>query len=298
MKLLINKIAVAVLVIGCLAGHEAVAQPAGKGRLSIALSYFADNDRVPYLRANAKTKVNGRFQPVGGIALNLYLNNDSAGNLIREVVTDEKGEASALIPPSLKAAWDRSSKRSFLATFQGDSIYGSAEGDLTVSRAKILVDTASGRKIVATVLEWKDTGWSPVKGVDLAIAIKRLDAYLNVNQTATFTTDSTGTVQADFKRDSIPGDLNGNIMIVAKVDDNDSYGNLMQDRTVPWGTKFVDTNTFGERTLFATRNKAPIWLLFMAYSIVACVWGTLVFLVINLFRIRKAGEELPAATQI
>lgn len=291
MKLLINKIAVLLLVISCFAGREAFAQPAGKGRLSIALSYFASNDRIPYVQVNAKTKVGGRFQPVGGIALKLYLNNDSSGNLISEVVTNEKGEASAFIPPTLKIAWDRSSKHSFLAVFQGDSSYGPAEGDVTVSRAKIQVDTASGRKIVATVLEWKDTGWSPVKGVDLAIAIKRLDAYLNVNQTATFTTDSTGSVQADFKRDSIPGDVNGNIVIVAKVDDNDNYGNLLQERTVPWGAKFIDSNTFGERTLYATRNKAPIWLLFLAYSIVTCVWGTLVFLVINLFRIKKAANE-------
>src|SRR5579863_8415301 len=243
MKLLINKITAAVLVIGCFGGGQnAVAQPVGKGRLSIALSYFADNDKVPYLRASAKTKVNGRFKPVGCVALKLYLNNDSAGNLIKDVVTNENGEASAPIPPSLKEAWRRSSKRNFVVSFQGDSNYESADGDLAVARAKIVVDTASGRKIVATVLEWKDTGWSPVKGVDLAIAIKRLDAYLNVNQTATFTTDSTGSVQADFKRDSIPGDANGNIVIVAKVDDNDSYGNLLEERTVPWGTKFVDAN--------------------------------------------------------
>lgn len=294
MKLLINKFFVAVLFIECLAGHDTVAQPVGKGRLSIALSYFATNDQVPYLLAKAKTKVNGRFKPVGGVALKLYLNNDSAGNLIKAVATDENGEASALIPPSLKVAWDRSSKRSFLVSFQGDSNFPSAEGDLTVARAKIIVDTASGRKIAATVVEWKDTGWSPVKGVDLAIAIKRLDAYLNINQTATFTTDSTGSVQADFKRDSIPGDVNGNIVIVAKLDDNDNYGNLLQELTVPWGTKFVDTNTFGERSLFATRNRAPIWLLLMVYFIVACVWGTLVFLVINLFRIKKAGKELLA----
>ncbi|HTR28248.1 MAG TPA: hypothetical protein VMH27_03200 [Puia sp.] len=295
MKLPINKFAYAVLLAGCLAGHNAVAQPAAKGRLSITLSYFAINDKVPYLLARAKTKENGRFRPVGGVTLKLFLNNDSADNLIKEVITDEKGEASALIPPSLKAAWGRSSKRTFLVSFRGDSNYEAAEGDLTVGRAKIVVDTAGGRKIVATVLEWKDTGWVPVKGVDLGIAIKRLNAYLNVNQTATFTTDSTGTVLADFKRDSIPGDVNGNIVIVAKADDNDNYGNLLQERTVPWGAKFAGTNTFGERTLFATRDKAPIWLLLMAYSIVACVWGTLVFLVINLFRIKKAGKEAGAA---
>jgi len=131
----------------------------------------------------------------------------------------------------------------------------------------------------------------PVKGVDVIIAVKRMDAYLNVNETATFSTDSTGHASADFKRDSIPGDANGNIVIVAKVDDNDQFGNLLIEKTVPWGAKFIPVNDFGKRTLFATSGRAPVWLILIAASIVIGVWGVLILLVVNLFRIRKLGLE-------
>jgi hypothetical protein len=154
-----------------------------------------------------------------------------------------------------------------------------------------MIDT-NGRSVTATVLEMKDTSWVPVKGVDVVLAVKRLGADLLINETATFTTDSTGKASGDFKRDSIPGDARGNITIVAKVIDNDTYGNMVVEKTVPWGSKFIYVSTFNKRTLFATRDKAPVWLLFIAYSIVLVVWGILVYLVFNIFKIRKLGQSI------
>ncbi|HZX59325.1 MAG TPA: hypothetical protein VFE54_11390, partial [Mucilaginibacter sp.] len=238
-----------------------------------------------------KSKITGRFQPVGGITVKLFLNKDSAGTFIGKVVTSEKGEAHTFIPPSLQKEWAGSKSHTFLATFDGDKVYESAKADLTVGKAKILIDTVAGRSVVATVLEMKDTAWTPVKGVDVVLAVERLGGDLNINETATFATDSTGKASGDFKRDTIPGDAKGNITLVAKVLDNAQYGNLSIEKTVPWGAKFVPVNKFNERTLFATRAKAPIWLIFVANGIILAVWITLVLLVINIFKIRKLGKS-------
>jgi hypothetical protein len=291
MKLLNKKSSGLLFIAFFFAGCAAFAQDSGKGNLNITLSYFTENNKLPYISVKVKTKTNGKFKMVSDIPLKLYLNNDSAPNLIKAIVTNEKGEAAAVIPPSLKHQWISSVKHSFIATFDGDKKYESAKADLSVGRAKILIDTTSDKKIIASVFELKDTSWVPVKAVDVTIAIKRLDAYLNVNETATFATDSTGQASADFKRDNIPGDANGNIVIVAKVDDNDQYGNLLIEKTVPWGAKFIPVNNFNKRTLFATSGKSPIWLLLIAGSIVISVWGVLIMLVINLIKIKKLGIE-------
>ncbi|HVU93572.1 MAG TPA: hypothetical protein VHE34_00030 [Puia sp.] len=290
MKLPIIRFAGLLVVFSSMNAHSAFSQAAEKSALSIGLSYFSIDDKVPYVVVKTKAKIEGRFRPVGGEALKIYLGSESAGSLIKEVMTDDKGEAFAYIPPALHQEWGQNPKKTFLATFAGDKKYDSASADLTVSRAKMVIDTSGDRKIVATLLEWKDSGWVPVKGVDVAIAIKRLDAYLNVNQTPTYSTDSTGRVTAEFKRDSLAGDVNGNIVIVAKVDDNDSYGNLLQEMTVPWGKKFATEDTFGKRTLYATGNRAPVWLLLMSGSIILCVWSILIYLVVNLVRIKRLGK--------
>jgi len=292
MKLLNKKIITLLSIVFLLSGYDALSQDAQKSDLNISLSYFLSNNKIPYVLVKVKTKVDGKFQMVSGINLNLFLDKDSAGTLIAKVVTNEKGEATAVIPPSLKNQWGTTINHTFLATFEGNKKYEASKADVTVIKAKILIDTTSDRKITATFLEMKDTAWTPVKGAELKIAVKRFDADLPVNETATFTTDSLGQASADFKRDSIPGDLKGNIILVAKVKDNDQYGNLSIEQTVPWGSKFVGENDFYKRTLFATRDKAPVWLLLMAYSIVIVVWGILFSLVDTIFKIKKIGKEI------
>ncbi|MDP9078095.1 MAG: hypothetical protein M3O71_11760 [Bacteroidota bacterium] len=276
---------------GVFASYSAFAQPAPKGDLSVAINYYVNNNTVPSLLVRVKTKVDGRFQPVAGITLKLFLDKDSAGTSIGSVTTNRKGEGRIYIPVTVKKQWATSVKHTFLATFKGDKKYEEAKADLTVSRAKILLNTTD-KTITATVLEMKDTTWLPVKGVELKIAVKRLTGDLPVNETPTFTTDSTGNVSADFKRDSIPGGKSGSIVLIAKIEDNDQYGNISVEKAVNWGAKFTPVNTFNKRTLFATRDKAPIWLQLIAYSILIAVWGILIFLVFNLFKIKKIGSQL------
>jgi hypothetical protein len=290
MKRLSKNLIALLSIIFLLTSFDGFAQGAQKGDLSIAINYFVSNNTVPSLLVRVKTKTNGRFQPVGGIKLKLFLDKDSAGTAIGNVITNKKGEASILIPPSVKKEWATSAKHTFLATFDGDKKYEASKADLTVGKAKILIAT-SDKTITATVLEMKDKDWAPVKGVELKIAVRRLTGDLPVNETPTFTTDSTGQASTDFKKDKIPGGASGNIILVAKIEDNDQYGNLSIEKTVNWGAKFIPVNTFSKRTLFATRDKAPIWLEVIAYSIILAVWGILISLVFNLVKIKKLGRE-------
>ncbi|HEY5326480.1 MAG TPA: hypothetical protein VIJ27_05735 [Mucilaginibacter sp.] len=279
-------------VIFLLSGYNGFPQAADKGTLSVAINYFVNNNRVQYLMVKVKTKVNRKFQNVSGIALTLFLDKDSIGTMIGKVVTNEDGEASAIIPSTLQKEWRTSVKHTFLASFDGNKKYEAAKADLTVAKAKILIDAGSDKAVSATVFEMKDTTWAPVKGVEVVLALRRLGADLTINETPTFTTDSTGKASGDFKRDSIPGDAKGSITLVAKIVDNDQYGNLSIEKTVPWGAKFMPVNTFNERTLFATRAKAPIWLIFIATGIIIAVWAVLILLVQNLFKIKKLGQEV------
>ena len=286
-----NKILAGLLAAACLlSAYNGFSQAAQKGTLSIAVNYFTSNNQVPRVGVKVKTKVDGRFQTVAGIPVKIFLDKDSTGNLIGKVITNDQGEASAYIPTALKAKWGKLFKHTFVASFDGNKKFDAGTGDLTVGKAKIVMDVTADKKITATVFEMKDTAWTPVKGVDVKIGVRRSGADLPVNETPTFTTDSTGQASADFKRDSIPGDAKGNIILVAKVEDNDQFGNLSIEKSVPWGSKFTWVSTFDQRSLFATRDKAPIWLQLIAYSIMFAVWGILLYLVFNILKIKKLAK--------
>ena len=53
--------------------------------------------------------------------------------------------------------------------------------------------------------------WIPVNGVEMKIGVERLGGILSAGDDETYTTDSTGTVTTEFKKDSLPGDQHGGI---------------------------------------------------------------------------------------
>jgi hypothetical protein len=83
---------------------------------------------------------------------------------------------------------------------------------------------------------------------------------------------------------------------VAKVDDNDTYGNLLIEKTVPWGVAFKpDNNFFNQRTLWSRSNRTPPWLLFMALTMILIVWGTIVYLLGQLIKIKKLSKGVSSS---
>lgn len=277
-----------------LAGLSARAQDAEKSPLVVTLSYFLDNNNYQYLKVNAKSKVDGKFHPADGVEIQLYLNKDSTGKgvgLIGKVVTDEKGNAAANIPPALKQTWDLSPNHTFIAVTDKTKKFDETNTELSIAKAKITIDTTDDKSVTATFTEFKDNKWVPVKGVDIKLGIKRLGGDLLINDDQSYTTDSLGHVKGEFKRMGMPGDEKGNIMLVAKVEDNDQYGNLRIERSEPWGVKFIEDNDFFHRALWASRFHSPLWLLVIAYSILIAVWGTLIYLVFLLIKIRTLGKQ-------
>src|SRR5436190_3674815 len=102
----------------------------------------------------------------------------------------------------------------------------------------------------------KGTEWIPAKDVEMKVGISRMGGVLSAGDEATYTTDSSGSVTVEFKKDSLPGDEKGNIILAAKVENNDQYGNLFVEKTVPWGiSKKSDNTFFKQRTLWSTRSR-------------------------------------------
>ncbi len=140
-------------------------------------------------------------------------------------------------------------------------------------------------------MKLENNEWVPAKDVDLKIGIKRLGGDLSIGDEETYTTDSLGRVAGEFKRDSLPGDDKNNLTLIARIEDNDNFGSLSVEKTVPWGVYIKPENNFGQRTLWAARGKAPVWLMLMAYSIIASVWGVILYLILQIIKISRLGKK-------
>ena len=266
------------------------AQEAAVSPTILSLHYFLPENQVPYIDINTKKKVGRKFEPVMRIAVKVYFNEISSKNILGNVVTGTKGEGRVALPSSFKIPWDSANEFKFIAVSDAAAGAESLTSDITIKKAILVIDTISTdgtKKVTAQLKEKKGNEWVAVKEIEMKLRIKRMLGDLSVGEAESFTSDSTGLASADFKRDSIPGDKKGNIILVAKVEDNDSYGSLVVEKMVPCGKAVQENTHFWHRSLWATGNRAPLWLLFIALSIITGVWGTVIYIITQLFKIKR-----------
>ena len=281
-------IVIAVLVV--FSYHKSIAQEDSVVAESVVkLHYYNNNNSLQYLLLESNLKKGKLLTPQANKTYQLFLDSSSNENLIATLKTDVTGKAKAFIPPTLKTNWDGSSKHLFIVK-EGDE---EVVTDYSIIKSKITIDTASAdgvKTITATVMKLENSEWVPAKEVEMKIGMQRQGAILSAGDEETYTTDSTGTVAVEVTKNNLPGDEKGNILLVAKVDDNEELGNLVTEKKVSWGVPTKpDNNFFEQRTLWTTRFRTPVWLLLMAYSIVIGVWGTLIYLVVQIVKIKKIG---------
>ena len=267
-----------------------MAQKTEKENLVVGVRYFNNNNKTHHLVFKTKSKVNGKFKNIPDIKLAVYITSDATkANLIGTITTNDVGDAVLLIPPAAKTEWVKSPNQTFVAVSTATKQFDESRGELAITKAKLQIDTVEGKIVNAKLVALIDTVWTAIADVEMQLGVKRLDGVLSVNETPTFTTDSAGGTTAEFKRDSLPGDSKGNLVLVASVLDNEVYGNLTAELSVPWGSKFSHISNFDHRTLFARRGHSPIWLELLAYSIVVAVWGIIIFLIFQIRKIKQLG---------
>ncbi len=260
----------------------------------IYLQFNIKNNQVPYLKIQTKNKTDEGFHPASKIPVNIYLDEDlSKDAVVGQVMTDDAGEAIVGLPPSLAAKWKSKPSHAFIAHTEASSAFDAATKEVAVTIARLQLDTvvgASSKSVIATVSKNEGGSWKPMGAVDLRIGVKRSGGYLTVGEEDTYSTDSTGKVEVQFVRENLPGDKSGNLEVVALVDDNDEIGSLSTGLTVPWGVRQQYKSDFGERSLWATPRRAPIWLLLMAYGCIIAVWSVIIYLFTRILQIRRLGK--------
>lgn len=259
----------------------------------VTLRYFNDNNHFQYLLLQSSLKTGKKLEPQGNKVFQLYLDNNDPANLITKVFTNKNGEAKAIIPAHLKSLWDSASSHTFVVVAEGTNKEEETTTEFTITKSRITIDTTNEdgvRNITASVMKLENESWVPAADVEMKLGVMRMDkSILSGGEEATYTTDSAGVVTVEFIKDSLPGDLKGNIVLAASVEDNEELGNLIIEKTVPWGvTVKEDKSFFDQRALWKTRSKTPYWLLMIAYSITIGVWGTILYLVFQLVKIKKA----------
>lgn len=127
----------------------------------------------------------------------------------------------------------------------------------------------------------------PVFEVPVNLSVKRL--YSNLPIGDAITTDETGVATFEFPND-IPSP-DGKLTIFANIKDDENYLDTETSGEVNWGTIVAsDNSNLDERSVAGGRSKAPYVFIVGSLIAIGLVWGTLVYAILQLFKIKKLGK--------
>lgn len=243
------------------------------------------------LKAAMQAKVKGIFYKLSLLKVSFVLVTESDEIPLGFVITDKYGKAVLNVKAdSLKPNAD--GKLNFKAVFAGNKAMDPAEGEVSIKRARLEITPVKVDSLLTVQVKLTDLGTgaeTPVPETALGIFIARLINPLKVGEG---TTDAEGAASIEIPN-NLPGDAKGDITLIARLDENDLYGNIESSIVQPWGLKVSDKMNELPRALWSPHP--PLWMVITFTILMAVVWGHYIVIIVQLFRLRK---EEPHTTMV
>ena len=241
------------------------------------------------LKTSLQAKVKGTFYKLPLLKISFVLVSDTEEKALGFVITDKYGKAVFNIKAdSLKT--DAEGKLHFKAVFAGNKAMEAAEGEVTIKRARLEITPVKEDSLLSVNVKLIDLGTgteTPVPETALGIFVARL---INPMKIGEGTTDASGEASVEIPN-NLPGDTKGNITLLARLDENEVYGNIEASVVQPWGVKVSDKVSELPRALWSPHP--PIWMIVTFAVLMIVVWGHYIVIIIQLFRLRKEEPHEP-----
>ncbi|WP_460556029.1 hypothetical protein [Ferruginibacter profundus] len=240
------------------------------------------------LKATLKAKIKGTFLKLPLLKVTFLQVIDTATVTLGHAITDRNGVAVFNYKTAAVSA-DKEGKIHFKAVFAGNKSMEAAEEELAVKRARLDITAVKEDSVLNVKIKLVDLGKdTPIKGTVVGIFVHRSFSLLKIGEG---TTDDDGEATVEVPA-NLPGDAGGNITLVAKLDENETFGNLEASVIQKWGIPVSDKIENQPRALWSSHP--PLWMLITFFILMGIVWSHYVVIVVQLFRLRK--EEPHTAT--
>ena len=143
-------------------------------------------------------------------------------------------------------------------------------------------------QLTVTVKATENTGAVSLKNAEIVLFANRYFGRLQIGGSQRTTAE--GVAVFDFPKD-LPGDKDGNVKLVVKVND-DTYGEILRLKTMKIGIPTDKPALNKDRAIWNVLAKAPYWIIILYTSGVLTFGCVLLYLLYSLNKLRKAGSTL------
>ena len=261
---------------------------AKKDRVRMKMYYFKEADESRkisiQLTAGSGKKMHGVKN--GDVQLTSLLNDSTI--VLANLETDTTGLVEIYLDKDYVLPMDEDGKCVLEAVYKGDDKYRNASKDIEIIDVKLAIDYKTEDSVNYLILKASQLDLEgneiPVEELDVIIGVQRLYSVLNLDD---LETDEDGIAELEVP-DNIPGNAEGQITFVAKIDDHDEFGTVTFAKNSDWGVPVSYENQGFSRQLFT--DEAPIWMIAVVFIILAGAWYHFFLSISKLIKLKKAGK--------
>jgi len=239
------------------------------------------------LKAALKAKVKGNFYVLPLIKISFVQVTETEEKVLGFVITDRNGKAVFNVKAD-SLLTDKEGKLLFKAVYAGNKQMEAAEEEVTIKRARLEIVPVKDDSLYSVTVKLIDiaTGTEiPVPETALGVFVHRSFNPLKLGEG---TTDENGEASVEIPK-NLPGDAKGNITLMARLDENEIYGNMEASVVQKWGIPVSDVIENQPRALWSSHP--PVWMLVTFILLMAIVWGHYIVIIYQLLRLRKEEPQ-------
>lgn len=266
--------------------NEAYAQEGKKNTVRLKVDYIKIMDSISYFKINAFSRIEKENVDVANIELTVYNELDGEEINLGTVNTDMHGNCEFVLKNINEIKPDSTNTYNVGVSFNGNDAFKKASKSVSFRDASIVTKliTKDSINYISAILKETATD-SVLSNRFLNVQIQRLFRPLRIGEEFN-STDENGTIIVPVE-DGIPG-VDGNLIIEVVLADSDEFGTVKALHKANIGVPIVDESTYDERTMWSPRNKTPLFLLIFPNLLIFGIWGLIIYLFINLFKISKS----------
>jgi hypothetical protein len=257
---------------------------------TISLAYWSNSNDTIILKANIFVRRETGTFGMQNAEIGFSMSDGNEKKNIGTVKAAYDGNATLKFPVKSGLLKDKEGKTTYTADFPGKGNYLSTSASVTVKLAQIQLTFSKVDSIHTIYVKVTQTEGNneikPVPKESVIIYVPRMLSDLKIGE---ISLDENGTGSVEYTG-GLVGDSLGNLVVIAKIEENDNYGNVIGQSTVSWGIpKQYFLAERPARELWTPI--APVWMIVTLIIMLAGVWGHYIYAVIQLIIIKRQSKQ-------
>ena len=201
--------------------------------------------------------------------------------------TDTLGVVNLYLANDYKLPMDEDGLSVIEVNYEGNEIYRSASNDIEIFDIDLefafeIEDSVKYLRVTANRIDGEGNN-IPVEELDILIGVQRLYSVLPIDDVET---DEDGIGMLEIP-DDLPGDAEGILTFVAKIEDHDEFGTVTKSASHGWGTPVSYEVKPLPRQLYT--DEAPFWMIASVFIILLGAWYHFFLSISKLIKLKKAA---------